>query len=369
MAEFWQPGPLNLITDVPGAQVGHAADTTLKSGTTVFTASTGFRASVDVMGGAPGTHEIDLLTPDRGVDAVDALVLSGGSAFGLAAATGVSELLRRQGRGFRVGPANVPIVPAAILFDLLNGGDREWQDNPYPELGELALEDAQRSGPGAVFELGSVGAGLGATTADLKGGLGSASLVLPGGITVAALVAVNSYGSVTVPGCTRGQFWAAPFEFGTEFGARGVFTEHDVTRLHESRKLRSFEALQNGQGQGTRGKRRKRVQPQQQGNTTIAIVATDALLDKASLKRLAVASQDGMARSIVPSHTPFDGDLVFAASMGERPVEDAAIWLQLGHAASICLSRAIARAVFHASAMPGDILPTWQRVFGSKQGG
>ncbi len=164
------PGPRNLITDVAGLRVGNAADPVLKSGVTVLTADQPFVASVHVMGGAPGTRETDLLAPDKSVQAVDALVLSGGSAYGLDACSGVVEGLRAAGRGFRVGPAVVPIVPGAIVFDLLNGGDKGWTVNPYAELGRRALE-----GAAADFALGTAGAGTGALAAMQKGGLGSAS--------------------------------------------------------------------------------------------------------------------------------------------------------------------------------------------------
>jgi len=209
-----QYGPLNLITDVAGLWVGNAQDGDLKSGTTVLTAAKPFTASAHVMGGAPGTRDTDLLAPDKTVQQVDALVLSGGSAFGLDACSGVMDALRAQGRGFAVGPVTVPIVPGAILFDLTNGGNKNWQTNPYAALGKAAFEAA-----GASFELGSVGAGTGALAARQKGGLGSASVVLDDGKTVGALVAVNALGSVTSPGDRH--FWAAPFEIGDEFGGLG----------------------------------------------------------------------------------------------------------------------------------------------------
>lgn len=325
------PGPRNLITDVPGLRVGHAQDAGLKSGTTVLTADAPFACSYAVQGGAPGTRETDLLEPDKTVPGVDALVLSGGSAFGLAAAQGVMDVLAAMGRGFAVGPARVPLVPAAILFDLLNGGDKAWASNPYPALGRAALAAAAPD-----FALGSVGAGTGALTARHKGGLGSASLVLEDGTTVGALVAVNPLGSVTTP--SGRHFWAAPFEVDGEFGGLGPDLAPGLQALPDSRKLAAMAA---------------------QGNTTIAVLATDAMLDKAGCKRLAVAAHDGMARAIVPSHTLHDGDLVFALSSGERPLAAPQVQLaQIGHAAAVCLSRAIARAVWHATPAPGDLLPT-----------
>jgi D-aminopeptidase len=324
------PGLRNLITDVPGLVVGNAEDPRIKTGTTVLTSATPFTASVAVLGGAPGTRETDLLAPDRSVAQVHALVLSGGSAFGLAAAQGVMDALHEQGRGFPVFSARVPIVPAAILFDLLNGGAKEWGQNPYPALGRAALENAS-----AHFALGTAGAGTGAQTAMHKGGLGSASLVLDDGTTVGALVAANPMGSVTTP--SGRHFWAAPFEIDGEFGALGPDPQPGFL-MPPSRKTAAMA---------------------EQGNTTIAVVATDAALDKAQCYRMAVAAHDGIARAILPAHSPMDGDLVFAAATGTRPLEDPQRQVtMIGHAASICLARAIARAVWEATPAPGDTLPT-----------
>lgn len=330
----YAPGPRNLITDVPGLCVGHAADPVLKSGATVLLGDAPMVAGVHVMGGAPGTRETDLLAPDKMVQAVDALVLAGGSAFGLAAAQGVADALARRGRGFAVGPIRVPIVPAAILFDLLNGGDKGWAENPYPALGRAALDACARD-----FALGTIGAGAGATVAGLKGGLGSASMVLASGITVGALVAVNAIGGVTVG--TGPEFWAAPFEIGDEFG--GLGPARTTPALFPPPIKRLGEA------------------------TTIAIVATDALLTKPQATRMATAAHDGLARAIMPAHTPHDGDLVFAAATGQRPLPEGGA-LDLGHAAALCLSRAIARGIYHARAEPGDLLPCWQDRFGHPSG-
>ncbi|CUH75010.1 P1 family peptidase [Tropicibacter naphthalenivorans] len=331
-----KPGPQNLITDVAGLHVGNAQDDRIKSGVTVLTADAPFTASVAVHGGAPGTRETDLLSPDKSAPGVDALVLSGGSAFGLAAAQGVMDALHAQGRGFPVFSARVPIVPAAIIFDLLNGGDKAWGDNPYPALGARALTDASGD-----FALGSVGAGTGAQTAQHKGGLGSASLVLDDGTTVGALVAVNPMGSVTTP--SGRHFWAAPFELDAEYGALGPDPAPSI-HLPHSRKVPAMA---------------------QQGNTTIAIVATDACLDKAQCHRMAVAAHDGLARAILPAHSPMDGDLVFAAATGARELIDPHTQLaMIGHAASLCLSRAIARAVWEATPAPGDTLPTLRSELG-----
>ena len=325
-------GPRNLITDVSGLAVGNAQDTVLKSGATVVTADRPFTASVHVMGGAPGTRETDLLAPDKTVTQVNALVLSGGSAFGLDACSGVANALRARGVGFAVGAARVPIVPGAILFDLLNGGDKNWVTNPYADLGQKALETAATD-----FALGSVGAGTGATTATLKGGLGSASLVLDNGFTVGALVAANPLGCVTTPG--ERHFYAAPFEIDDEFGGLGPDPASGLGRVWETRKMQTMTA---------------------QANTTIAVVATDAALDKAQCHRVAVAAHDGIARAVVPAHTPADGDLVFAAATGSAALNDSLTDVSLiGHAAALCLSRAIARAVFAATPSKGDVLPSW----------
>lgn len=335
------PGPRNLITDVPGILVGNAQDTALKSGTTVLTADAPFTASVHVMGGAPGTRETDLLAPDKSVARIDALVLSGGSAFGLDACSGVMDALHGQGRGFPVGPARVPLVPGAILFDLLNGGEKAWHENPYRALGRAAFEAAAED-----FELGTAGAGTGALTAMLKGGLGSASLVLESGVTVGALVAANPLGAVTTPG--ERHFWAAPFEIGDEFGSIGPDRAAGLGRSLRSRKIEAIQTLGGA------------PLPPERANTTIAIVATDAALSKAQCQRLAAAAHDGIGRAIVPAHAPGDGDLVFAASTGARVLAD--LDAELGtvcHAAALCLSRAIARAVFHARPAPGDLLPCW----------
>ncbi|MBO9476427.1 P1 family peptidase [Shimia sp. R11_0] len=318
-----QTGPNNLITDIAGLRVGHAQDDTLKSGASVLIGAAPFICGVSVMGGAPGTRETDLLAPDKTVQQVDALTLSGGSAFGLDAASGVADALRHQGRGFPVGGQTVPIVPGAILFDLLNGGDKSWGDNPYKALGTAALAAADTE-----FALGSVGAGTGCTLASHKGGLGSASIILPSGHTVGALVAVNALGDASPDGQ---HFWAAPWEIDAEFGGTGLLPDAPTTPPNT--KLSSH-------------------------NTTIAIVATDAALTQAQCTRMATAAHDGMARALVPSHTPMDGDLIFGVSTDAKPLtNETADTLWIGHAAATCLARAIARGVWHATPKPGDLLP------------
>ena len=349
MATQWQSGERNLITDVQGLLVGNASDSHIKTGVTVLTARQPFIASVDVMGGAPGTRDTELLAPDKMVQQVDALVLSGGSAFGLDAASGVMDVMRSEKRGFEVGPARVPIVPAAIVFDLINGGDHRWSENPYALMGRNACRAAASE-----FELGTAGAGTGATTATMKGGLGSASLVLPDGSTVGALVVANPYGHVTVPGARH--FWAAAFEMDDEFGGHGLAQGHDSSLIPVNDKFSAYVRMY--------GADKEPIPPPQGMNTTIAIVATDVALSKSQLKRFAVAAQDGMARAIVPSHTPFDGDLVFAVSTAvAQPAEAVTDTLLLGHAAAVCLSRAIARGVYHASSFQGDTLPSWQSLY------
>jgi L-aminopeptidase/D-esterase-like protein len=329
-----RPGPRNLITDVKGLTVGNAQDHVLKSGVTVLLCEQPFVASVQVLGGAPGTRETDLLEPHNTVQGVDALVLSGGSAFGLDAASGVQAALRAQGRGFVVGPHAIPIVPAAILFDLINGGNKDWGlYPPYRELGFQAVNAAAQA-----FELGTAGAGTGATTAGLKGGLGSASALLASGVTVGALAAVNALGATTIGDTAH--FWASPFEQDQEFGGLGMPTPFpsnaDVIRY----------------------KFRDRLKPG--SNTTIAIIATDAVLTKAEAKRLAIAAHDGFTRAIWPSHTPLDGDLVFSVATGLSGKSlDAAAFNDLCATASATMARAIARGVHAATPAEGDLFACW----------
>jgi len=321
-----QTGPRNLITDVAGLRVGSAQDDHIMTGTTVLIGDAPFTCGVSVMGGAPGTRETDLLAPDKTVQQVDALTLSGGSAFGLDAPSGVADALHTQGRGFSVGDQTVPIVPGAILFDLLNGGDKNWDTNPYKDLGASSLEAASED-----FALGSVGAGAVGTLASHKVGLGSASIVLQSGHTVGALVAVNALGDASPDGK---HFWAAPWEVGTEFGGKGLLPSAPSDLPNT--KLSSH-------------------------NTTIAIVATDADLTQAQCTRMAIAAHDGMARALVPSHTPMDGDLIFGVSTNAKPLDnDIADTLWLGHAAATCLARAIARGVWHATPKEGDTLPCFR---------
>jgi D-aminopeptidase len=329
----------NLFTDVAGVRVGHAQDARLASGVTCILFDTPAVASVDVRGGGPGTRETDLLDPSRTVQTVDALVLSGGSAFGLDAAGGVQAYLREQGRGFAIGPALVPIVPSAVLFDLLNGGDKDWgRYPPYRELGYAAAAAAGAVG-GGECPLGSVGAGTGATTVNFKGGIGAASAVTEDQFTVAALAAVNAAGSAVVG--NGPWFWAAPFERDAEFGGRGL------------PRLVPAEALLP-RTKGTVG-----------SSTTLVVVVTDAALTKAQAQRLAMMAQDGFARALAPVHTPLDGDLVFAAATGRKPLNDPIFeLLRLGAAAAQTVARAIARGVYEASALDvANALPAYRDAY------
>ena len=326
----------NLITDVPGVKVGHGTDLRLGSGATVVVFEEPAVASIDVRGGGPGTRETALLDPAQTVEGIDAVVLSGGSAFGLDAASGAQAWLKEQGRGFAVRTARVPIVPAAVLFDLLAAGDKNWgRFPPYRELGYTAAASAAQD-----FALGSVGAGTGATTVSYKGGVGSASAQTPDGHTVGALAAVNAVGSVTID---RGPwFWAAPFERDGEFGGRGLPAPFPPGAL----ELRT---------KGT-----------PQASTTLVVVATDAILTKAQAKRLAVMAQSGLSRAIYPVHTPLDGDVMFAASTGRRGLSDPHLGLAgLGALAANVVARAIARGVFAATTLPlPGAMAAWQDEFG-----
>ncbi len=326
----------NLITDVAGVRVGHAADARLGSGSTVVIFDQPAIAAADVGGGGPGTRESALLDPAMTVERIDAIAISGGSAFGLDTASGVQAWLVEQGRGFAIRTALVPIVPGAVLFDLLNGGDKKWgRYPPYREFGYQAAAAAASD-----FALGSVGAGLGATTVNLKGGLGSASARTSFGVTIGALAAVNAVGSAIVG--DGPWFWAAPYELDGEFGGRGMPAQVSKSALAY-------------RGKGGPGE-----------NTTPVIVATDAALTKAQTRRLAVMAQDGLARAIRPVHTPLDGDIVFAAATGACPLPDPVFALsELGALAADVVARAIARAVFEARALPfPGALPSWKDKFG-----
>ena len=336
---LWVRSLKNLITDIAGLRVGHADDARLASGVTAIVFDKPVVAAIDVRGGGPGTREDAALGLANTVDRIDGIALSGGSAFGLEAGGGVQAYLAERGRGFVVRDAVIPIVPGAICFDLLNGGDKAWgRFPPYRDLGYRAA-----AGAAVDFALGSVGAGLGASTATFKGGLGSASAKTPAGVTVGALVVVNAVGSVTIG--DGPWFWAAPFEQDNEFGGRGLPPSFSPDML----KLRI-----KGGPTATEAEA-----------TTLAVVATDAALTKPQAKRLAMIAQTGMARAIYPVHAPLDGDLLFAVATGEKPVDPLVGLTELGMVAANALARAIARGVFHATALsfPGA-LPAWKDRFG-----
>lgn len=329
----------NLLTDVSGVRVGHADDAAIASGVTAIVFDSPAVASIDVRGGGPGTREDALLKPESTVETIDAIALSGGSALGLDAAGGIQAWLAEQGRGLRIREAVIPIVPGAICFDLLNGGNKAWgRYPPYRDLGYAAACAANGD-----FALGSVGAGLGATTANFKGGLGSASAQTEGGVTVGALAVVNAVGSATVG--DGPWFWAAPFETANEFGGRGLPSAFTADMLRARLKGGPAAAFSE--------------------NTTLVVVATDAVLTKPQAKRLAMIAHTGMARAIYPVHAPTDGDVVFAAATGKKPVDPQFGLTELGMVAANTVARAIARGVHSAVALPFlGALPAWGDRFG-----
>ncbi len=325
----------NLITDIPGISVGHAHDAAIASGVTALIFETPAVAAIAIHGGAPGSRDSALLEPHMMVERVDALVLSGGSVYGLDSMGGVISFLREKGRGHKVGSVKVPIVPGAILFDLLNGGDKNFGHEPaYWHLGYKAAAAA-----GKDFALGSAGAGYGATTANLKGGLGSASAATSSGFGVGALVAVNALGQATIGAGPH--FWAAPYESEQEFGGLGwpVPWPKDALTI--------------------------RIKSAAAENTTIAIVATDARLTKAEASRLAIMAHDGIARALRPSHACLDGDTAFAAATGvAENLPTIADRIEIGARAADCLARAVARAVYEADALPfPGAFPSWKSRF------
>lgn len=314
---------LNLLTDIEGVAVGHATDLVLGSGVTAIIFDEPAVASGSVLGGAPGGRETALLDPAMTVQSVDAFVLSGGSAFGLDAAGGVQAGLRQIGRGFEVGTAKVPIVPQAILMDLLNGGNKDWGlHSPYRDMGYDAFQAAAKG----AFALGTVGAGTGATTATFKGGIGSASAETASGHQIAALLAVNAMGSATVGDGLH--FWAAPFERNGEFGGLGL-PQH-FTDDHSAMRIKGVKLTA----------------------TTIGVIVTDAVLTKAQAHRLSIMAHDGLARAVLPAHLPGDGDTIFSAATGRKPLQDLSAFAELCHLATLVTARAVARGVYEATALP-----------------
>ena len=319
---MYKTGKTNSLTDVAGLLVGHHTDKKAASGTTVVLCPEGAVGGVDVRGAAPGTRETDLLAPENLVEAVQAICLSGGSVYGLAAADGVVRHLAARSIGFPLEAGQVaPIVPAAVLYDL--GRGREFRPPVDAAWGAAACRTAHA---GAV-ETGSVGAGTGAMSGGIKGGLGSTSAVLASGMTVAALAAVNSLGSTIDP--ATGLFWEARLAIGDEFGTaiQGPVILPTPSPITPAR------------------------------NTTLAVVATDAVLTKAQATKIAMMAQDGLARAIRPAHTMFDGDIVFCLATGRIPLPAGAGFFSaptaqaindLGQAAADCLARAIIRAIVEA---------------------
>lgn len=322
-------GKRNLITDVEGISVGQAEDAAARTGVTVILPERSVLAAVDVRGGAPGTCETETLDPAKLVGAIDAITLSGGSVYGLGSTAALVTWLGAKGRGFRLRAdvPSAPIVPGAVIFDLANGGDKNWGANPpYRMLATTAAESAD-----VVFTLGNAGAGLGATAGLYKGGTGSASVITIDGFTLGAIVIVNSVGSPVIPGTNV--LWAFPFEHEGEFG--GAHLPPDFKPVDAE--------LPPGM---------KQI-PRPGENTTIAVVATDADLTRTELRRLAIMASDGFARAIRPIHTPYDGDTVFALATGSRPLPEPRpyVLMQLGNAAADCLARAIARGVHEAATL------------------
>jgi len=319
-----KPGPRNAITDIAGLRIGNAENEDLRSGTTVLLADRPFTAAVDVRGGAPGTRDTDALAPDCLVETFHGIVLSGGSVFGLAAADGVTAWLSERGEGLPIAPKPVPVVPSAILFDLANGGNKNWgEHSPYAALGQAACEAA-----GEDFALGNAGAGMGATAGSLKGGLGTASYQSEDGLIVAAIVAANPFGEVVMPGSAS--LWAWALEYESELGGQPVPDKPAAAEM--------FDLPQAGL-MGT--------------NTTIGIVATNAALSKTQAHRLAIMAQDGISRAVRPAHTPFDGDTIFAVSLGDHPLGDVLPMAlnRIGTLAADCVARALARGVFEAESL------------------
>ncbi|MGA8045118.1 MAG: P1 family peptidase [Dermatophilaceae bacterium] len=340
----FQPGPRNDVTDVEGVCVGHHTLPGGLSGVTVLVPPLGTTGGVDVRGAAPGTRETDLLDPVNLVTTVDAIVLAGGSAFGLAAADGVMAGLEADGRGWPVTGGVVPIVPAAVIFDLGRGGEGEvaagapaTSTRPTAADGRAAYEDST-SEP---VTLGCVGAGAGAVCGGLRGGVGSASAVLPSGATVAALVVANPAGSVLDP--ATGELHAARHARPEDDLDLGEIGEEALTAYREIQRERRA-ALEIGTA------------------TTLAVVITDLALTKAECTRLATVGHDGLARAIDPVHTMFDGDTVFGLASGARGTPSPLETYELLEAAASCVARAIGRAV--RAARPGGPAPTLNELFG-----
>ena len=349
------PGKKNLITDISGIQVGHAEDNKIGTGVTVITGDKPFSAAVDVRGGGPGTRETDMLSLENSIGRADAIVLSGGSAFGLDACSEVQNLLRLDNKGYKVGKAIVPLVPGAVIFDL-NLNEKPYVNiigkcSPWRKLANKAYKSANKD-----FLLGSFGAGCGATTATLKGGQGSSSWsqIFSNGkkYTVGAIVINNAVGN---PLLNEGpHFLSAHLEYGTEFGGFGVSTDVYDNVLRAKRLPSSID--------------KKEILDNISSNTVIGIVATDAPLSRSNLKRLAIMAHDGIARSLSPAHTPMDGDTIFSITTNQnikgQKLENVDI-LALGARASDCVARACNRAIYEANGI-GNSKPGWKHLFQPK---
>ncbi|MFJ6935518.1 P1 family peptidase [Streptomyces sp. NPDC101132] len=342
---------VDALTDVTGLRVGHArlpGDGALTGTTVVLAPEGGAVAAVDVRGGGPGTKETDALDPLNLVSRVDAVVLTGGSAYGLDAVSGVMAWLEERGRGVRVGadPAQVvPVVPAAALFDLGRGGD--WRARPDAAVGRAAVEAAAASEPGSPVAQGSVGAGTGAVAGGLRGGVGTASVLLDSGVTVGALVVVNAAGSVVDP--LTGVLYGRMLEGRIAYPADPV---------HEA-ALERLAAAEAATAERTAGYVRPPL------NTTLAVVGTDAALTKAQARKLAGTSHDGLARAVRPVHLMNDGDTVFALSAGEREVPDVEGFNAVLAAGADAVTRAVVRAVLHAEGVdgPGGVFPSYRDLY------
>jgi len=331
MPKLPRPGPRNLISDVAGLTVGHAHDPGAGTGVTTVFCDDFYNASVDVRGGGPGVRETETLSPENLVGRAHAFVFAGGSVFGLGAADGVVSGLSARGVGLHLKPGSpaIPIVPAAVLHDLANPGDKAWGlEPPYRRLGLQTLDAAT-----ADFALGSAGAGFGAMAGLIKGGVGSASIDLGDGLIVAALVVANPVGSVMTPDGKA--FWAWPFEIDGEFG--GGRPDLDVPAIDpvpDDGRLATLGRLQTGAA------------------TTIGVVATTADLTTAECRRMAMMAHDGLARAVRPAHMPFDGDTLFGVATGAVGIGDRdarpAVLAAIGSAAADCTARAIARGVYEA---------------------
>ncbi|WP_111765626.1 P1 family peptidase [Nakamurella deserti] len=361
------------LADVVGLRVGHrtaAGDGWLTGTTVVLAPPGGMVAGVDIRGGAPGTRETDLLDPTATVDRVHALVLTGGSAYGLAAADGVTAELGERGVGVQVGPDPsfvVPIVPAAVVFDLARGG--AFAARPDAGFGRDAVRDALAADPRAMAAEGSIGAGTGACTGRLKGGVGQASAVLPSGATVSALVVANATGPAYDP--RTGELWAARLWTDADgpVPGRPVAAERDVLAEIAGRIGAGLDTTPSGAPAAVEvmvADRSGPTFPDEESagirHTTLGVVATDAVLTKAQCTKLAAMAHDGLARAVNPVHTMFDGDLFFGVSTGTGPELDALGLFNLLTATADVVTRALGRAVLAADPVttPGGSWPSYR---------